>query len=139
MDVFSTVGAVCVGILLGGMVFFPSVVAPNVFRALDEENGGKFLRQLFPAYYVFIIVFSAVGASLTYTQPVLAIGLAVVAASTLVIRQALVPRLNAWRDKASAGDEQAKKQFDAGHRLSVLINLAQLAFVGVAFWLLNSR
>ncbi|MEL7230985.1 MAG: DUF4149 domain-containing protein [Pseudomonadota bacterium] len=136
MDVLIYIATITAGMLLGAMVFFPSVVAPNVFRALDEENGGAFLRQLFPAYYIFIIVFSALTAALAYTRPVLAIGFALVALSTLIVRQVLVPKLNRWRDEGVAGDAAAQKRFDGGHRLSVIVNMAQMLFIIVALWLL---
>ena len=45
-----------VGCLLGGMVFFPSVVAPRVFRVLEPDDAGRFLRALFPAYYLYLII-----------------------------------------------------------------------------------
>ena len=49
-------GEFWVACLLGGMLFFPSVVAPVVFKALPEEQAGAFLRAMFPRYYSFIIV-----------------------------------------------------------------------------------
>ena len=35
--------------LLGAMLFFPSVVAPVVFSSLPEAQAGVFLRSMFPA------------------------------------------------------------------------------------------
>ena len=35
-------------LLLGGMLFFPSVVAPVVFASLPEAQAGAFLRAMFP-------------------------------------------------------------------------------------------
>ena len=49
-------GEFWVACLLGGMLFFPSVVAPVVFKALPEEQAGAFLRAMFPRYYSFIIL-----------------------------------------------------------------------------------
>lgn len=123
-----------VAILVGGMVFFPSVVAPTVFKSLDQDAAGQFLRRLFPAYYVFIIVTSLFGGGLLLSKPILATALFIVAASTLLVRQALVPKINAWRDRELAGDEAAAALFNAGHRASVIINLAQLAAIVWVFW-----
>ena len=50
--------------LLGGMIFFPTVVAPTIFKSLDTLHAGLFLRKLFPSYYVFIIVVSGFAAIL---------------------------------------------------------------------------
>ncbi len=117
-------------ILLGGMIFFPTVVAPKVFSVLDERSAGQFLRALFPAYYMFIIAAAGV-AALTGAgeKPVYAAVFALTAASTLAIRQALVPQLNAWRDEAAAGDGRSERKFAQGHRLSVIVNAAQLIAV----------
>ncbi|MEE3110181.1 MAG: DUF4149 domain-containing protein, partial [Pseudomonadota bacterium] len=37
---------------LGGLLFFPAVVAPTVFKSLPEAEAGHFLRALFPRYYL---------------------------------------------------------------------------------------
>lgn len=137
-EVLINVATITAGILFGAMVFFPSVVAPNVFKALSEDDGGAFLRRLFPSYYVFIIVFSALTAVLSYARPIIAVGFACVALSTLLVRQLLVPKLNAWRDAGKAGDATALKQFDSGHRLSVIVNLLQMVFVIIGLWVLAS-
>ena len=51
-------------ILLGAMLFFPSVVAPVVFTSLPEAQAGAFLRSMFPRYYAFMIALSLISASL---------------------------------------------------------------------------
>ncbi|MEL7545227.1 MAG: DUF4149 domain-containing protein [Pseudomonadota bacterium] len=120
--------------LLGGMVFFPSVVAPTVFRSLDTDRAGKFLRDLFPAYYAFIIFLSAIALVSLYTQLAIAIGLMLVIVSTLLVRQLLVPAINSWRDQELAGIDGAARKFALGHRISVVINMAQLVFVAWALY-----
>lgn len=122
--------------LFGGMVFFPAVVAPQVFKTLDEENAGRFLRALFPGYYAFIIVLSAIGAVALYSEPASVAILGAIAFSTVAVRQILVPRINALRDLELAGDENAGKKFAAGHRLSVIVNVAQLIGVLYVLWTL---
>ncbi|MEL6360624.1 MAG: DUF4149 domain-containing protein [Pseudomonadota bacterium] len=134
MPLFEMLAAFFVAILLGGMIFFPSVVAPTVFKSLDQDSAGQFLRRLFPAYYVFIIVTSLLGGGFLLSKPILAIALFSIAASTLLVRQVLVPKINAWRDRELAGDEAAAARFNAGHRASVIINLAQLAATVWVFW-----
>jgi hypothetical protein len=47
-------------------------------------------------------------------------------ASTLWVRQILVPQINQLRDKELAGDPQAGVSFARWHRISVAINLIQL-------------
>ena len=135
IDVLSQV---LVATLFGGMVFFPSIVAPVVFRALDEAGARAFLRALFPRYYAFIIGLSALWAG------TLAGGfrwaecgwLAAVALSTLWVRQVLMPRINDARDASLTGDEDAQKRFDRGHKLSVRINMVQMVGALVVLCLL---
>lgn len=121
-------------LLLGSMVFFPAVVAPTVFKALDEKSAGLFLRALFPKYYWFIIAGSAIGLiGAAFMNLAIAAIFAAVIVSTLWVLLWLMPRVNKARDAELAGDEQAGKTFAFGHRLSVLINMAQmLALIAVA-------
>ncbi|MEM7663747.1 MAG: DUF4149 domain-containing protein [Pseudomonadota bacterium] len=128
-----TIGLFAVAALLGSMLFFPAVVAPTVFRSLAPADAGKFLRTLFPAYYAFIIIASLVGAAALFNQTSLSITLAAILVSTLAVRQILVPKINAWRDLELSGDSGAAARFKSGHRVSVLINLVQMAAV---FWVL---
>ncbi len=130
--ILTTIGHLAIAALFGAMAFFPSVVAPTVFRTLPEDQAGRFLRGLFPGYYAFLIATSAIGAATLWKLSWIAPGLAAVAASTLAVRQLLVPRINAWRDAHLAGDEAAGRAFALGHRVSVLVNLVQLVFVVAA-------
>ena len=130
--ILTTIGHLALAGLLGAMVFFPSVVAPTVFRTLPEDHAGRFLRGLFPGYYAFLIAASTIGAAALWQQTWISAGLAAVAVSTLAVRQVLMPRINGWRDAHLAGDEAAGRAFALGHRASVLINVAQLVFVAAA-------
>lgn len=117
--------------LLGGMVFFPIVVAPIVFTSLPEVEAGQFLRSMFPRYYLFMIVFSVLAFVFyqTASGPALDLSATVcllVALSTLWVRQSLVPRINNARDAQLSGDSEAGARFDRGHKLSVTINMVQL-------------
>lgn len=133
VNVAATMAEVMTATLFGGMVFFPSVVAPVVFKVLDAEHARAFLRALFPRYYGFIIVTATFAAILWIPVAWLAAGvLLAVAGATLVVRQRLVPQINAWRDAGLAGDAAAMRRFDSGHKLSVRINIVQmLAVLGV--------
>lgn len=123
-------------LLLGGMLFFPSVVAPVVFASLPEAQAGAFLRAMFPRYYVFMIILSLAAAVMYQLSEgaALSVGALVccaVSASTLWVRQGLLPRINTARDAQLAGDENAGEAFDRGHRLSVAINMVQLVLLVV--------
>ena len=125
--------------LLGAMLFFPSVVAPVVFTSLPEAQAGAFLRSMFPRYYAFMIALSLIAALLflavsdesAYQAAIVCVFVGV---STLWVRQWLLPRINTARDAQLAGDVEAGRHFDRDHKLSVGINLLQLVLlVGIQF------
>ena len=125
--------------LLGAMLFFPSVVAPVVFTSLPEAQAGAFLRSMFPRYYAFMIALSLMAALLflvvsdesAYQAAIVCL---LVGVSTLWVRQWLMPRINTARDAQLVGDTEAGRRFDRDHKLSVGINMVQLVLlVGIQF------
>ena len=130
---------VLVLMLLGAMLFFPSVVAPVVFTSLPEAQAGAFLRSMFPRYYSFMIALSLIAALLFLvatdeSAEQAAMVCLFVGVSTLWVRQWLLPRINAARDAQLAGDAEAGRRFDRDHKLSVGINLLQLVLLaGIHF------
>ena len=125
--------------LLGAMLFFPSVVAPAIFTSLPEAQAGAFLRSMFPRYYGFMITLSLIAAFLFLVANdesayKAAIACLFVGVSTLWVRQWLLPRINAARDAQLAGDVEAGRRFDRDHKLSVGINVLQLILLaGIQF------
>lgn len=45
-----------VSTLSGGMMLYSFGFAPMVFSALSTEDAGRFIRAVFPCYYLFVIV-----------------------------------------------------------------------------------
>ncbi len=127
MLIFHAVGLVAVATLFGSMAFFSGVVAPLVFVKLDVASAGRFLRGIFPWYYLVIVLLSVLAlASFLAIDPVDAAIMAFVAFGALVSRQILMPRINYHRDLMLAGDAAAEKSFSRLHSLSVWINGVQL-------------
>ena len=115
-------------LLLGGMVFFAAIVAPNVFTRLPMAQAGPFIRALFPWYYRYLAITSALcAASLIPSRPTDAAIMALATLVTLWLMFGLMPSLNQQSDQAQAGDTAAKRNFDRGHRVSVIVNVGQLA------------
>jgi hypothetical protein len=124
--------------LTGAMLFFGAVIAPAVFRTLGEAEARALMRVIFPRYYL-VLGAVCLGAAL-----VAAVGgrfdaglvLCVVAAGFGYARQSMLPRLNAMKDKALTGDEQAETDFERAHRMSTTLNMVQLlALLAVAYGL----
>lgn len=125
LDVISLVS---VATLFGSMAFFSGVVAPITFLKLDAAIAGRFVRNIFPWYFLVIVALSVVAAaSLVAARPLEASVMGLIAFGAFVSRQILMPRSNDHRDRMIRGDAKAEKAFARLHRLSVWINGAQLA------------
>ena len=55
-----------IAISLGMMIFFSFVLAPMIFKILDAENAGKFVRKIFPYYYFVNLIFLSIAAILFF-------------------------------------------------------------------------
>lgn len=123
---------------LGAMGFFSFVVAPTVFQALDGESAGRFLRTVFPRYYLFGAGCSVVLVLAALIAPaaggwVLAGGVALAALALGSL--ALVPAINRARDAGAAGAQRFRRL----HGASVALNLvALLVAVGVSIALVRA-
>ena len=117
-----------VAVLCGSMLFFAIIVAPTSFRALPADMSGVFLRRLFPLYYLWGLALSLLGSSSAFYAGAGLNGTicAVVALLFVYVRMGLLPQLERLRPLRQAGDAQASQRFRQLHRLSVLINFAQL-------------
>jgi hypothetical protein len=122
------------------MTFFSGVVAPLVFTRLEPETAGRFIRALFPWYYLtlgatsllaLLVLLPAAG---RHTVPIALTGLT--AAGFVYARQFLMPRINRARDAHQAGDSAAGRRFERLHRWSVIINGVQWLAVLVALGML---
>ena len=123
-------GAISVATLFGSMVFFSCVIAPLIFIELDAVTAGRFIRRVFPSYYVVVAVLSLIATlSFAATLPIDAVIMGLVFAGAYISRQILMPRINRRRDAMVQDDVAAEVSFHRLHRLSVLINVAQIIAV----------
>ena len=116
-------------LLLGGMVFFPTVVAPAIFSSLDIKMSGMVLRRLFPNYYLFIIVLALIASFLGKLISVATAACIFIVVTTVLVRQILLPKINQWRDEELSGNLDSAKKFSLSHRLTVILNLLQMALI----------
>ncbi|MDD9983831.1 MAG: DUF4149 domain-containing protein [Gammaproteobacteria bacterium] len=126
-------GLVAVAAVFGGMAFFAFVYAPLVFIKLGTEAGGRFIRQVFPVYYVAMGAVSIAAAALlafgSAARAADAFAMACIGIVFFLARFVLLPVINRSRDAGRAGDVTAQKRFDRLHRLSVGVNLVQMLAV----------
>ena len=120
-----------IAISLGTMIFFSFIVAPVIFKVLDAVNAGKFVRKIFPFYYMInLVILSLVVILFIYKSQInidfyLVLFLALLFAFLLFI---LMPMINKFKDN------NEDKKFDFSHKLSVILNFVQM--VGLIYLLI---
>ena len=112
-----------VALLFGSMVFFAGVMAPLIHRKLPPEVAGAFLAEVFPIYYLVLLVLSLLGALAAFKpNPIAAGALVLVALAFLYARVFLLPRINRLRDDMDAPEGAFRRL----HHQSVVINIVQM-------------
>ena len=118
-----------ISIWVGSIIFFSAIIAPTVFKALDEKNAGIFLRAFFPKYYIFGIILGFIALILGIKAMSLILVSMVVAMILLsIISRLMIPVINAARDMGVEGESRFKKL----HTLSVFLNILTL-IIGLIF------
>ena len=124
--------AVLVSIWVGSIIFFSAIIAPTVFKVLDEKSAGLFLRAFFPKYYIFGLIIGGLSLVLIFLLniPVNTVLLALLIAmiALTVTSKLMIPVINAARDMGEAGVSRFKKL----HTMSVMLNVLTLV-VGLIF------
>ena len=115
-------------LIVGFMLFFMGVISPVVFKTLNVEDAGIFLRKLFPRMFLYGMILASIAFLLTlnnYTSIYWIISLvsAIFFAANLFF---ITPRINQFRDEANLGNSQSEKNFKRFHFLSVFLFIIQL-------------
>ena len=123
---------VLISIWIGVIVFFSAIIAPTVFKTLDEKSAGVFLRAFFPKYYLFAIVIGLASLALIMIFNIEMsniLYIAIVSMTILsIISRFMIPIINNARDMG----EKGKQKFNRLHALSVSLNVITLV-IGVFF------
>ena len=112
-----------IAISLGMMIFFSFVLAPMIFKILDAENAGKFVRKIFPYYYFVNLIFLSIAAILLFLISSLNKDLYIIlllVMSFIFAQFILMPLINKLKDN------NQEKKFKYAHGLSVVINFVQM-------------
>ena len=113
--------------LFGGMLLYSFGFAAFLFSHLPPEDAGSILRKAFPVFYLWCIGVSSLAAAIfLYVDTRSALLMAIVAVTTIPVRQRLMPSIDA------ATDSRNKRRFNQLHGFSVLIGIGQIALVGYA-------
>ena len=123
---------VLVSIWVGSIIFFSAIIAPTVFKVLDEKSAGLFLRAFFPKYYIFGLIMGLLSLVLIFLLSIPAntmlLALLLVMIALTVISKLMIPVINTARDMGEAGAPRFKKL----HTVSVMLNGLTL-IVGLIF------
>ena len=127
----NTLLLIAVGVWLGAMVFFASVVAPTVFGTLEPQLAGHMIRRVFPRYYLFGLICLSVASLASVfapsASPWITVACVVMLGATWYARQVLMPQVNAARDAMLVQNESHSPEFDRLHKRSVQLNTAEMA------------
>ncbi|MDA7715565.1 DUF4149 domain-containing protein [Pelagibacteraceae bacterium] len=110
-------------ISLGAMLFFSFVIAPVIFKVLDANNASKFVRKIFPHYYLInLVVLSIAVLLLFYISSInldfyITLIITILFAFSLFILMPLINKLK---------DNKEERKFKFSHTLSVIINFIQI-------------
>jgi len=122
---------IAVGLWLGAMVFFASVVAPTVFGTLEPQIAGHMIRRVFPRYYLFGLICLSIASLASVFAPNasswMTVACLLMLGATWYARQVLMPRVNAARDAMVARNEAHSPEFDRLHKRSVQLNTTEMA------------
>tara|TARA_Y100001958_G_C20907856_1_gene327213 strand:- start:80 stop:469 length:390 start_codon:yes stop_codon:yes gene_type:complete len=109
--------------ILGIMLFFSFVVAPVTFTVLDEINSRKFIRKIFPYYYLsnlFLCICAIVTLIVLNNFKQDFYLLLTIAILFVISNFILMPLINKFKDN------KEDKKFKYSHTISVFINFIQL-------------
>ena len=134
LGVFDSVYVVALTAWVGSILFFSFGVAPIIFRVLGEQTGGKFVRALFPRYYLWGAIAGAialpayVAGPLCFPEfrgPIVGVQAMVILAGILSMLyggNSLTPAINQARDAGAVG----QGRFERLHRRAVGLNAVVL-------------
>jgi hypothetical protein len=113
-------------LILGIIVAQVVLTAPVVFKVLDNDNASKFLRAIFPRYYLLLFLICLIASLISYLWfSVLDTWIALTASMLAFIGFIIIPVTNSARDRGW------NKLFKILHNISVL-NTIILFFIAVA-------
>jgi hypothetical protein len=112
-------------------VYFLLGSVPLLILKHDTPVDGRFIRSFFNLYYC-VAAFVAGAATLTYAfsgRPWFAVGAAVIAVLSVVLRRTIISKMDALRSQIQTTDIETIPEFRKIHVRAVLISFVQLVIV----------
>lgn len=117
------------GLIIGVILYQTVFVAPTVFKTIDSKNTSKFLRKIFPRFFMFIFILGILAFLESYynsrgnTLYILYIVTSIFSLTAFF----LIPMTN------KATDDNNKKKFKTLHNLSVFLTIIILIINFIPF------
>ena len=108
------------------MLFFSFIVAPIIFKSLNEENARVFIRKIFPYYYNVNLIVCLLATLCFVFIGAYSIDFYLILTTTILFGISsfiLMPSINKFRDN------KEDKKFKYLHMISVIINFIQIIFL----------
>ena len=119
------------GLIVGVIIFQSLIIAPTVFKVLEVDKAGIFLRKVFPRFFILIMVCSALMLILVALSGSSDKTRFILPAANLVfagVSYLVIPATNRARDD---GEE---RKFKMLHSITVVLTLLML-MLNIAWWL----
>ena len=119
--------------LLGSLMFFTIIVAPNTFKVLDQKSSRNFIRSIFPKLYLWAGTISFIITILIFQINVFySLLFFIITCAYFFSKEYLVAKINLARDK------KKDRKFKMLHTISVLIFSIQTLLMFYIFFKINS-
>ena len=112
-----------IAVSLGAMLFFSFVIAPVIFKVLNANNASKFVRKIFPHYYLINLVILSIAVLLLFYISSINLDFYITLIITILFAFSLfilMPLINKLKDN------KEERKFKYSHTLSVIINFIQI-------------
>ena len=128
----SQIALILLNLLIAGVIFTHlALTTPVIFKTLDEESASRFLRTIFPRYYLILFLLSLLALLILYFQDSsLSWWLGINISAHALIGLIGIPITNAAKDRGW------NKLFSFSHGVSVYCTIVIFALSVIQFFLL---
>ena len=128
----SQIALILLNLLIAGVIFTHlALTTPVIFKTLDEESASRFLRTIFPRYYLILFLLSLIALLILYLQDSsLSWWLGINISAHALIGLVGIPITNAAKDRGW------NNLFSFSHGVSVYCTIVIFALSIIQFFLL---
>jgi uncharacterized membrane protein len=139
--IFGSLYNITLALWTGGMALFTFIVTPAIFRSYGRDQAGEIVGKLFPGYFLYLLVLSALAlvlffllgaeqTSRSFRASLFLIVVAVIINAYVLFSlhpKAVQIKQQVVSFEKAAPDSPARREFRRLHGISAVLNLALLA------------